>query len=985
MLKLFTLLLSTFILVSCGGGKSTATLSISRGMLLGNTSFSGGIYVTGEKADGSESFAAAITSGNSANVTITFGTWNFKVIGWDGGGLMGGTAYCKYLSNYPFTAEGQQLEVNTSAIDCFNTNISGTNQHVTPNIGPWKNLVVNTCGTLHNPSNSTFLTSSGYTDFCTSGNYSIEYRRQYGYFKLHLENINNAGSISPGITSTCYSAQLLGNAIKYPNRMPVTIKFYQDSGCTAEVDTYRFKKGLDWSLSPTRTDNTFDWQVTADTVSFFVTLANGASKRGTTAFHSEVPVFQCLVAGELVPCPVLPVAALNTYYLDPDAHAMIRIPQATCGTVSYGGSINLGMVTSYSCTPFNGSVYVGLKVNTSTPVNGTLTMDGATYNLKVGNTNATFGDDLIRDTYKTLKRTLGIRNPNTFNNSLQDDFDEGDDERIGLLDPAIYEISSMGAGGVFYDYFAQCSTAAIPQVSRSYVKNGVTYTVALSGISGTPPAFTSRANEPEFMGSEIRYNRRLIVRKFLGASYTTEKIADFSCDNDSTGPVVYTTSSAQVRNGKLEEQRSYSYGDKVVTLKKLMFWNLSLSDKGRFDVYRSKVWTNASGTKQKVERNFYRIIKTNSDAYNHFKIHSLNYETVRDGSAFDENITVNEIDGKASGSDMNYSHKRLMDYTLEDTTIGTLFGTTFKAEMEKVRFGYNAVYYDEEQSKVSSSNSNNQFVQARRLNSQLQIRSTDGTTINTTGETFNPDNIATDISPDGAKKIVAVNYMNTVYYYVIDGGTLSPGTIIASSDPSEIKVGIRDDGSWIVAYIETTSKLLHWRADGTDYTSPYAAYEHKKLDIVKDPSEFYMNYIRTDNVNGQYVELTKSSGASSGYASRNSSNKFTYASVYLQAGTLYATYIHDNQVYTLSVNPTTMAGGAQTNLSTGIYKLRPYAQSFYSNVSSTTAIRSATDTTVETTYPYFSTTIPGFEMKPSYLKTSIFDGYFNTSFATQAN
>jgi len=115
-LKLLALLLMTFILVSCGGGKSTATLSISRGMLLGNTSFSGGIYITGEKSDGSESFTAAIPSGNSTNVTITFGNWNFKVVGWDGSGVMGGTAYCKYVPNYSFTTEGQALEITTTVL-----------------------------------------------------------------------------------------------------------------------------------------------------------------------------------------------------------------------------------------------------------------------------------------------------------------------------------------------------------------------------------------------------------------------------------------------------------------------------------------------------------------------------------------------------------------------------------------------------------------------------------------------------------------------------------------------------------------------------------------------------------------------------------------------------------------------------------------------------------------------------------------------------
>lgn len=988
-MKLFALMLMTFLLASCGGGKSTATLSISRGMVLANTSFSGGIYITGVKTDGSQRFASAITTGNTANVSIAFGMWNLKVVGWDGGTMHTGTPYCKYLANFDFNTEGQSLEITTSTAECFATHdqISGTNQHVTSHSGPFRNLVVSTCGAHYNPSSTSDTIAWGYTDDCVTGGYPLEFQKKYAYFKLHLENEYIDGTRSPGITSSCLSAQLLTQTVKFPNRMPVTMKFYADNSCTTEVDSFRFKKGMDFALSEGRNVDLFDWSVTADTNNFFVYMPTGASKRSTTAFHSETPQFKCNDGTDKVPCPKLVSGAALTYYLDPDTYAVIKVPQPTCT----GLTITLSH-TLYSCEVFNGSAYIGLKANSTSPVSGTLSLNGGNYAITVGNANSGKAEDRVRDAYKTMKRVLGIRNSVFFDNSLQDDFDEGDNPAIGLLDSAIYDISSMGAGGTFFEYFNQCAVTGLTQVNKSYVKDGINYTVHLSGIALNTPGFISDSDHPEDIAPQLRLNRRLIVRKLLGGSYTTEKIIDLSCDIDITSDVTYTTTSAQTRTGRMEEQRSYISGLNTVTLKKLTFWNLSKSDKSRFDIYRYKRVASTSGdTPQKIEKNFYRAVKADGDE-NHFKIYGMNYEAVRDGSSYDESILVNEIDGIDTAGTLTYSHKRLTDYKVENTTVGEIFGTTFGQELDKIKYGFRPTQSEAEQTSIASSGE--EFIEIRPSASSFNIRYTDaGSIVEPSSYNFQPDNLSTDVSDNGAQKIAVTNNSSTIYVYTLINNVWNATTIIPySSQIITLKTKILNDGTYIVAWMEDeTYDQVYWSINGgAVQSSPYTTYTHEKLALIKDSSFFYLSFVRTYSLSAYdqrydmcYVNATTSCGFQQ-VASKNSTSHFSYHSAVISGGYVYHTYIHDGIVQTMSAASNVLYGGTQNN-SAYVRKFNEYQIPFYSNLDETNLLRSTAGTAVDNYYRYYSPTISTFQFKPSSLKSSYFESLFTSGFGSLSN
>ena len=990
MFKFFTLVLMTLLLASCGGGgQGTASLSITRGFLLGNTSFSGGVYITGEKVGGGESFAAAVTAGNTANVTINFGNWNIKVVGWDGGTIQTGTPYCKYVSNFAFTTAGQQLEITTTTADCFDgTNISGTNQHQSANT--FKDLLVYTCGAQFNSSYSNQTTVWGYADGCAQGNYLIEYQKKYQYYKVHLENETNTGVRTPGIASTCLSAQTLGQAVKLPNRVPVTLKFYAESSCVNEIDSFRFKKGLDFSLSEGRGIDKFDWSVTADSVTFFVSLPTGASKRSTTAFHTELPQFKCLDTGALVPCGILPPATAQTYYLDPNKFAVIKLPNVNCGAIAPSGIT----LTNYFCENFKGSAYLGLKVTTVSPINGSFTMNGTTYQLKVGNTG-TYNQDEVREAYKLLKRTVGFRNVSNFDLSLADDFDEEENEQLGGLSSAIYDISAMGAGGVFYDYYNQCTTGAIASETRTFYKNGIQYTASLSAISGLTPAYIAKAEQPDYQTDEARFNRRLIVRKLVGPSLTTEKIIDISCDTIHTGTLSYNINEAQVRTGKMEEQRSYKIGTKDYIIKRRILWNTASSDTGRFDVYRSKEIFIGS-TPQTKERNFYRVTKAKSDNYNHFKAHGMTYLSVRDGSAFDETIIVNEVDGKENAGDMNYSHKQLLSLKVEDTTVGTIFEKTFISELNKIRYGYTPQRDEQEETKVSAVG--NDFIQVRQKNStEVEVRYTTSSNIQSQTYTHLADLIASDISDDGLQKIGAYYYLNTIYFYTFIDGNFLTHTISSTDapslvdDPTDLKVGILNDGTFIVTFLDgaSTNPQVHWQIDGgTVSDSPYTTYRHLSLDLTKNTNLFFLNINRTNGSFNQELHLCKVNSVTSCgfnmYASKNAASPYTYSKVRYSSSYIEATYEHSSLIQQSQVTiGTIFTAGTQFDHTNKALKL--FQASKYHPFTSTQVFRTSTGLQIDSDYPYFRPTITNFTMMPANLKEALFNTHFTSGFSNITN
>jgi hypothetical protein len=405
-------------------------------------------------------------------------------------------------------------------------------------------------------------------------------------------------------------------------------------------------------------------------------------------------------------------------------------------------------------------------------------------------------------------------------------------------------------------------------------------------------------------------------------------------------------------------------------------------------VYRSKHVT-MGGTTQKIERNFYRASKALSAIYNDFKIHGMTYEAVRDGSSYDESIMVNEIDGSIIASVVSYSHKRMMDYKIENTTVGNIFSNNFAAELNKIHYGYRPSLSEVEQPKVSSVGEN--FIEAKPNGSNMEIRYSDFGPIVTQNPAGIADNIATDISSDGQQMIAVTNSGTAIKYYTVLNGTYSSGTFNASYTPSNIKVAILDSGEFMIAYLAgSTTQQMYWSLNGAGpLSSPYTSYNHLSVEIGKDATFFYplINRMHTSLPNG-YIDVCRTNTVfACGFnaiSAKTTGTPFTHNSMKVAAGNLYHTYIHGGLVYQNITPTSTMSPGFETQ-PTEVHKFVPYEPSGYTNLSVTAVHRNAPGTPLEIDYPFYNPTISGFQMKPISLKSTTMDGIFTIGFASQTN
>jgi hypothetical protein len=127
----YLLFLMTFILVSCAE-KPETELKVSIGATGTNTNFDGGLILLG-KSDNGFKVSKVIPLGDSAEIFLPNGRWNFAVIGWDNAGaIMEGDSYCDFKPNIALTGQDIALNFNATEANCINPifggNIENTDQ-----------------------------------------------------------------------------------------------------------------------------------------------------------------------------------------------------------------------------------------------------------------------------------------------------------------------------------------------------------------------------------------------------------------------------------------------------------------------------------------------------------------------------------------------------------------------------------------------------------------------------------------------------------------------------------------------------------------------------------------------------------------------------------------------------------------------------------------------------------------------------------------
>lgn len=100
-LRLFTLLLLSICLASCGSKKGTVPVKLKilqSGITSGSVTLNGGILIMGKSEDGANSFRLGVpSSNNDLSLDLVKGRWEFAAVGWTGGdGILTGTNTCAY-------------------------------------------------------------------------------------------------------------------------------------------------------------------------------------------------------------------------------------------------------------------------------------------------------------------------------------------------------------------------------------------------------------------------------------------------------------------------------------------------------------------------------------------------------------------------------------------------------------------------------------------------------------------------------------------------------------------------------------------------------------------------------------------------------------------------------------------------------------------------------------------------------------------------
>lgn len=299
-----TILAPLFILMllplfqSCGGGKATAKLEVSKAFAVTNPYFGGGLMVFGKNSATGQRFSIALDSSLQKTVSLDQGTWDFFAMGWDGNTgsniKFGGTKYCGMTTQTLSSASTVELVVDQTK--CSDVNFK---DQVQPSV-----VKVLTCGAFYDytQNTNTFspVNTSTLDNYCDS--LPMDLQSQFTHYRLvALEYLN--GVITPKFQSAC--TPVVSGTFSFPLRkFPFRIKAYRSQtdclSTTAVYETFDFPEGVN------RENKTvFDNILQVDTPSVGnarLFLASGISRRGYSPFMAQAPRILCGAAGSYADC-----------------------------------------------------------------------------------------------------------------------------------------------------------------------------------------------------------------------------------------------------------------------------------------------------------------------------------------------------------------------------------------------------------------------------------------------------------------------------------------------------------------------------------------------------------------------------------------------------------------------------------------------------------------------------------------------------------
>jgi hypothetical protein len=639
-------LLSLTGLAGCGAGGSNTSLEVSRAFATTNTSFGGGLIISGKNLTTGRFFSQGLTTSKDFRTTLEKGKWKISAVGWDGGGtpgtekLFAGIPYCGSVEA-DLASDQESVTLNINQANCNTNEFTAGRVDGSGNLREFGAII--TCNTFLNPTvgpASTGAISSHYiapgtgTDmFCANAAPDLQTKvratKIYAMNKLPGQATESMGFNSGcmrGLASPNESVIFPTNAsnpytggytLKLPfNNVPYTIVTYEDVTCTKPLAIYPFKNGL-MAGHPEAFDHLVLDRGSLDSK---LILPGNDMRRAKSALVNLMPYLKRYNSASPEKFNTVPSTGYTslTYPAFNGVTTTVTIEESDCGD-SFGHS---GNISSATC------VDVGDKVEVTYTGSGTGAAD-FTFYVNPGPSarrtvylNVAEGANapILHKSHKEIIKLMGESGTDSNETFFSQD-DDHDEKRYGILSTARQMLSAHGAGGLLgipddtLTFAQACNALSGEKAMTIYNHEKLQYETFRVNIHNTtvssPTSYicktsTLSASDCSSGAGGIPYNKRMLIYDYKQSAIAPAIVMEFSC----SGLV-----------GRLESNSFETKSLERFSSKRVVSWNTQTDSNlayqraeflewNRMEKYVSSAW------QLKVdERRMARIQKNGTDDY----------------------------------------------------------------------------------------------------------------------------------------------------------------------------------------------------------------------------------------------------------------------------------------------------------------------------------------------------------------------------------
>ncbi len=584
------LLLTLFILASCGGPKNTkASFVVSRGFALVNSTYDGGLTIYGKNLSTNETFSyASLPNGGSNSIVLDLqkGNWSFSVVGWSGataGSPLTGTPFCDHIASTSLNSDAATISLTPTSVKCAGLDFASPNMQ---SANMLKTMKIFACPKLTGASD----TSNGF--FCTTESHDIASGDKIFGIKLRLHSQPLPGTTAgAAVESSCISTSSQGyfslTGYKIPTKnFPFHVQTYKDVDCNIPSNAYPLINGFEYNYTNFKS-------ITINTEPMLF-IASTRSRFEISPFSSLLPEVTCNTAS----CSIIKNLPSGFDFVisgGVNGPSQKIILSKTKGCSHFTNiSVTGGILLDSECIQDEDD-YAGVMVRTNAasicPSTGTICNltydeDGVTIStpkkiLAVEDTNYAASAFKFQE---LLWEMLGV-SQNDLPLSFSMGWGESVDKNFGILGDVREMLGPHGPGGAFNE-FATCEDAVGTKYIDAY-DDGVlrNFQISILNIAESIP----RQICPIGYGSDgicpATFDKKIILRRPVNGIYYTTEVIKIDCQN---------------KTGIQESHYTRNDSDGSEDEKQLLYWNNSMEELTRIEKYSYDLEKNTDGSIRSV-------------------------------------------------------------------------------------------------------------------------------------------------------------------------------------------------------------------------------------------------------------------------------------------------------------------------------------------------------------------------------------------------